>query len=127
MLIPMPIFFALWSMLQNVFELRNAPWIGWIHDLSKPEILFNIPFLNIPFGVIPILLGASMLGQSLLTPATGDPAQRKMMLVLMPVMMVWFFSSTPTGLSLFWLVFNVVGIFQTWWIVKNYKPQPVKA
>lgn len=117
MLIPMPIFFALWSMLQNVFELRHAPWLGWIKDLSSPD----------PFYVMPVLLGVSMFLQSWLTPATGDPAQRKIMLVLMPVMMVWFFSNTPTGLSMFWLVFNVVGIFQTWWLVKHYTPMPVKA
>jgi len=125
MLLQMPIFFALWSSLSAVFELRHAPFIFWIKDLSQPEILFRLPLLNLPIGVLPILLGASMIAQQALTPATGDPAQRKMMMFMMPAMMVFFFSSTPAGLCLYYLMFNLIGMAQAWWIKRNYVPQPV--
>jgi len=115
MLLQMPVFFALWSMLGAVFELRQAPWILWIHDLAGKD----------PFYVLPILLGVSMIAQQAMTPATGDPAQRKMMMFLMPAMMTFFFAGTPAGLCLYYLIFNLIGMAQTWWVIRNYKPQPV--
>jgi YidC/Oxa1 family membrane protein insertase len=66
-----------------------------------------------------------MIAQQAMTPATGDPAQRKMMMFLMPVMMIFFFSSTPAGLCLYYLIFNLIGMIQAWWIKRSYKPQPV--
>jgi len=60
-----------------------------------------------------------------MAPAVGDQAQRKMMMVLMPVMMTVFFAQSAAGLCLYYLVFNLVGMIQTWWVMKNYKPQPV--
>ncbi len=115
MLLQMPVFFALWSMLGAVFELRMAPWVLWIHNLAGPD----------KFYVLPILLGVSMIAQQAMTPATGDPAQRKMMMFLMPAMMTFFFSTTPAGLCLYYLIFNLIGMGQTWWVMRNYKPQPV--
>jgi len=115
MLLQMPVFFALWSMLSAVFELRQAHWIFWITDLSGPD----------KFYVLPILLGVSMIAQQMMTPATGDPAQRKMMMFLMPAMMVFFFANSPAGLCLYYLIFNLIGMAQTWWVMRNYKPQPV--
>jgi YidC/Oxa1 family membrane protein insertase len=115
MLLQMPVFFALWSMLSAVFELRHSPFLGWIHDLSAKD----------PLYILPVLMGASMVAQQAMTPATGDPAQRKMMMWMMPAMMVFFFSSTPSGLCLYYLIFNLIGMGQTWWIKRNYKPQPV--
>jgi YidC/Oxa1 family membrane protein insertase len=115
MLLQMPVFFALWSMLGAVFELRQAPWILWIHNLAGPD----------RFYVLPILLGVSMIAQQAMTPATGDPAQRKMMMFLMPAMMVFFFATTPAGLCLYYFIFNLIGMGQTWWVMRNYKPQPV--
>jgi len=115
MLLQMPVFFALWSMLGAVFELRQAPWILWIHNLAGPD----------KFYVLPVLLGVSMIAQQAMTPATGDPAQRKMMMFLMPAMMTFFFSGTPAGLCLYYLIFNLIGMGQTWWVMRNYKPQPV--
>ncbi|MBK8791687.1 MAG: YidC/Oxa1 family insertase periplasmic-domain containing protein [Holophaga sp.] len=115
MLLQMPVFFALWSMLSAVFELRHANWMLWVHDLSARD----------PFFVLPVLLGVSMIAQQMMTPATGDPAQRKMMMFLMPAMMTFFFSSTPAGLCLYYLIFNLIGMGQTWWVMRNYKPQPV--
>ncbi len=116
-LLQMPVFLALWSMLNNVFELRHAPWMFWIQDLSAKD----------PYFVLPLLLGGSMLAQQAATPAMGDPAQRKMMLVMMPAMMTFFFAQSPAGLALYYLIFNLVALFQTWWIKRSYVPQPVKV
>ncbi|OQA33929.1 MAG: Membrane protein insertase YidC [Acidobacteria bacterium ADurb.Bin340] len=115
MLLQMPVFFALWSALNAVFELRHAPFIFWIQDLSARD----------PFFVLPVLLGASMVAQSAMTPAAGDPMQRKMMMWLMPAMMVFFFAQTPAGLCVYYLTFSLVHMAQTWWIMRTYKSQPV--
>jgi YidC/Oxa1 family membrane protein insertase len=115
MLLQMPIFLALWSMLNNVYELRHAPFFGWITDLSAPD----------PFYIFPVLMGASMLAQQAMTPAVGDPAQRKIMLVMMPVMMTFVFSSSPAGVAIYYFIFNMIGLAQTWWIMKSYVPQPI--
>jgi YidC/Oxa1 family membrane protein insertase len=115
MLLQMPVFFALWSMLNAVFELRHSPFFGWIHDLSAKD----------PYFIFPVLMGLSMIAQQAMTPATGDPAQRKMMMFMMPAMMVFFFSSTPSGLCLYYLIFNLIGMGQAWWLKTNYKSQPV--
>ncbi|WP_243322348.1 YidC/Oxa1 family insertase periplasmic-domain containing protein [Geothrix sp. SG200] len=117
MLLQMPIFLALWSMLNAVFELRHAPFFGWIVDLSAKD----------PYFIYPVLMGASMFAQQYMTPAVGDPAQRKMMLVLMPAMMTFFFAQSPAGLVIYYFVFNLIGIAQTWWIMKSYQPQPIKV
>ncbi len=116
MLVQMPVFMALWSMIQNVYELRGAPWMWWIKDLSATDKFF----------VLPILLGVSMFVQSKMTPtAGGDPMQKKMMLYMMPAMMVFFFGSSPSGLCLYYLVYNLVHLFHTWLLLRSYKPQPV--
>lgn len=115
MVLQMPVFLALWSMLNAVFELRHAPFTLWITDLSAKD----------PFYILPILMGITMVAQQLMTPATGDAMQRKMMMFGMPIMMVFFFSTTPAGLCLYYFIFNLVGMGQTWWLIKTYKPQPV--
>jgi len=116
MLLQLPIFFALWSMLNAVYDLRHAPWIFWITDLSTYD----------HFYVLPVLLGISMLVQQIATPAMGDPTQRKMMMYLMPAMMTFMFWTFPAGLNLYYLVFNLVGLLQTWWVKRTYTPQPVQ-
>ena len=115
MLLQMPVFFALWSMLNAVFELRHAPFMGWLVDLSAQD----------PHYILPVVMGATMIAQQAMTPAVGDPSQRKMMMVMMPVMMTFFFASTPSGLVLYYLMFNLIGILQTWIVMRNYKPQPI--
>lgn len=115
MLLQMPVFMALWSMFGAVFELRQAPWMFWLTDLSSPD----------KFYILPILLGGSMVAQQAITPAMGDPAQRKMMMVVMPLVMVFMFSNLASGLNLYYLFFNLVGLGQAWWVTKNYKSQPV--
>jgi YidC/Oxa1 family membrane protein insertase len=115
MLLQMPVFFALWSMLNAVFELRHAHFLGWLHDLSASD----------PFYILPILMGLSMIAQQAMTPAVGDPAQRKMMMIAMPVMFSFFFAKTPSGLCLYYLMFNIIGIIQTWVVMRTYKSQPI--
>jgi YidC/Oxa1 family membrane protein insertase len=115
MLLQMPIFLALWSMLNNVYELRHAPFFGWITDLSAKD----------PYFIFPVLMGASMFVQQAITPAMGDPAQRKMMLVMMPAMMTFMFAQSPAGVAIYYFVFNMIGLAQTWWIMRTYQPQPI--
>ncbi len=117
MLLQMPIFLALWGMLNNVFELRHAPFFGWIMDLSAKD----------PYAIYPVLMGLSMFAQQYMTPAVGDPAQRKMMLVLMPAMMTFFFYQSPAGLTIYYFMFNLVGLAQTWWVMRTYNPEPITA
>jgi YidC/Oxa1 family membrane protein insertase len=115
MLLQMPIFLALWSMLNNVFELRHAPFFGWIVDLSIRD----------PYFIYPALMGITMFIQQYMTPAVGDPAQRKMMLVMMPAMMTFFFAQSSAGLVIYYFMFNLIGIVQTWWVMRSYQPQPI--
>lgn len=119
MLVQMPVLFALWSMLLNVYDIHKAPWhLTWIHDLSAKD----------PFYIIPVLMGASMIVQQMLTPTTGvDPTQRKMMMFFMPVFMVFIFAQTPAGLTLYYLIYNLMGLIQTWAVMRSYEPQPIKV
>lgn len=117
MLLQMPIFLALWSMLNNVFELRHAAFFGWIVDLSAKD----------PYAIYPVLMGLAMFAQQYMTPSVGDPAQRKLMLVLMPAMMTFFFYQSPAGLTIYYFVFNLIGLAQTWWVMRTYNPEPITA
>lgn len=105
MLIQIPFFIALYYVLVGAVELRHAPFIFWIRDLSAAD----------PFYVLPILMGASMVLQQRLTPSSADPAQAKMMM-FMPVVFTVFFLNFPSGLVLYWLVNNLLSILQQWHI-----------
>ncbi|MFA4946900.1 MAG: membrane protein insertase YidC [Candidatus Krumholzibacteriia bacterium] len=123
----MPVFFALYSVLSNTIELRNAPFVGWINDLSMPDTLFrwtlSIPIIGSEFHLLPILMGGAMLYQSKMGGSpTGDAvpaAQTKMMTYLMPVIMTVFFYTMPSGLVLYWLVNNVATIVQQYFVQKE--------
>jgi YidC/Oxa1 family membrane protein insertase len=113
LLLQMPLFFGFYSALAYSIELRRAPWILWIKDLSQYD----------PYYVIPILMAVAMIVQQKLTPtANVDPAQAKMML-LMPVMMIFLFLSYSSGLSLYWFTGSVVGIARQVAINKYWSPQ----
>lgn len=108
MLVQMPVFIALYWVLMESVELRQAPFILWIKDLSAMD----------PYFVLPLLMGASMFAQSLLSPAPADPMQAKIMR-FMPVVMTVFFLWFPAGLVLYWLANSVLGILQQWYITRK--------
>ena len=117
LLIQLPVFFALFRVLGSCIELRHAPFMLWITDLSAPDRLFNfpfkIPFMHAPYGipVLTLLMGASMFIQQKMTPTVGDPAQAKMMMFL-PVIFLFMFINFPSGLVLYWFVSNLLTIAQ---------------
>jgi YidC/Oxa1 family membrane protein insertase len=84
----------------------------WITDLSAPEALFTIPGLELPVRLLPLLMGGSMVLQQKMTPTSMDPAQARMMLTVMPIMFTLLFYQFASGLVLYWLVSNVLGILQ---------------
>ncbi|QNP47397.1 membrane protein insertase YidC [Diaphorobacter aerolatus] len=102
-LIQMPVFMALYWVLQSSVEIRNAPWIGWIHDLSVPD----------PYFILPLLMTLSSLLQTALNPAPPDPMQAKLMWI-MPLMFSVMFFFFPAGLVLYWLTNNILSIAQQW-------------
>jgi YidC/Oxa1 family membrane protein insertase len=108
MLVQIPFFIALYYVLIGAVELRHAPFMFWIHDLSARD----------PFYVLPILMGLSMFIQQRLNPSSADPAQAKMMM-FMPIIFTVFFLNFPAGLVLYWLVSNVLSILQQWYINKK--------
>jgi len=101
MLLTMPVLFAFYAMLSVAIELRGAPFIGWIKDLSTYDPLF----------ITPILMGATQFVQTKMAPATGDPTQQKMML-FMPLIFMTMFIWAPSGLVLYWTVSNLWAIGQ---------------
>jgi YidC/Oxa1 family membrane protein insertase len=125
MLVQIPVFFALYRMLDQAIELRHAPFIWWINDLSAPDRLFHfdfsIPFMEPPYGipVLTLVMGATMFWQQKMTPPAGDPTQAKMML-LMPVVFTFIFINFSAGLVLYWLVNNVLSIGQQYYTQKKF-------
>ena len=104
-MIQIPVFIALYWVLLSSVEMRNAPWIGWIHDLSTPD----------PFFILPLLMTLSSLLQTALNPAPPDPMQAKMMWIMPLIFSVMFFFF-PAGLVLYWLTNNILSIAQQWLI-----------
>jgi YidC/Oxa1 family membrane protein insertase len=114
MALQLPVFFGLYSALQNAIELRHAPFIGWIHDLSAPDRLGSIqlPFVDHPgIPVLTITMGLSMFVQQWMTPSAADPSQQRVMMI-MPLMFTFMFINFPAGLSLYWLANNILTIAQ---------------
>ena len=102
MLLTLPVLLAFYSLLSTAIELRGAPFIGWIHDLSRYD----------PYYVTPVLMGITQVWQQRITPQTGvDPAQQKMMM-FMPVMFMAFFLWAPAGVAIYWFISNLWGIGQ---------------
>ncbi len=106
MLMQIPIFFALYRVLQNSAELQSAPWILWIHDLSTKD----------PYFILPILMGITMFWQQHISPnSIQDPTQAKIMKYL-PVIFTFFFMTFPAGLTLYWFVNNLFSIVQQYYV-----------
>ena len=102
MLLQIPIFFAIYRVLLNAIELKGAPWILWITDLSQKD----------PYFVLPILMGITMFIHQKITPTTiTDPMQKKIFTYL-PIVFTFFFLTFPAGLTLYWFVNNILSIIQ---------------
>ena len=107
-LVQIPVFIALYWVLLESVELRQAPFMLWLQDLSSPD----------PYYVLPLLMGATMLIQQKLNPAPLDPIQAKVMMVL-PIVFTVFFAFFPSGLVLYWVVNNTLSIAQQWVITRR--------
>ncbi len=101
MLLQMPVFFAFFKLLSTAVELRNAPWIGWIGDLSIPD----------PYYVLPILMGVTSVAMQRMMPAAPDPMQRRMMQML-PLVFMFVAFAFPSGLVLYWVTNNLLSMVQ---------------
>jgi YidC/Oxa1 family membrane protein insertase len=108
MLVQLPFFIAFYRALYGTIELRHAPFMFWIQDLSAPD----------PYYVTPIVMGITMVASQKMTPTTADPMQAKMML-MMPVVFTFFFLNLPSGLVLYWLVSNVLTIGQQYYLRRS--------
>jgi YidC/Oxa1 family membrane protein insertase len=115
MLIQFPIFVGFYNLLSHAIELRGAPYILWIHDLSGKD----------PTYVLPILMTVAMFVQQIITPTTADPAQRRMFLI-MPIVFGWIFKEFPSGLVLYWLVQNILTIVQQMIMNRYWKDHPAE-
>ncbi len=115
-LVQIPVFIALYYVLLESVELRQAPWIFWFQDLSIKD----------PYFVLPVLMGASMLFQQKLNPPPPDPMQAKMMMML-PFVFTVLFLFFPSGLVLYWVVNNVLSIAQQWYITRIVMDEGKKA
>jgi YidC/Oxa1 family membrane protein insertase len=101
LLLQMPFFMAVFAILTVSIEVRNAPFFGWLTDLSSPD----------PYWILPIIMCVTMITQQALTPTTADPVQKKVGYI-MPLIFTWFLKSAPAGLVLYWMVTNLVGVAQ---------------
>ncbi len=121
LLLQMPVFFALYTVLRFSLDMRQAPFFGWIRDLSEPD----------PYYILPILMGVFMIVQSLMMSPKKQQLQQmdekqqamqssqKMMTWIMPVVLFFVFRSMPAGLVLYWTVFNILSIIQQYYLQKH--------
>lgn len=121
LLLQMPIFIALWGLFQSVIELRQQSFIWWITDLSRPDVIFDLGFKMPIFGIsqisgLALLMGITTFVQQKMT--VKDP-QQKMLVYIMPVMLTILFMSFPSGLNLYYFLFNLFSIAQQYYI-NNY-------
>lgn len=128
MLLQMPFLFAMYQLLDRMFELKGASFL-WIKDLAMPDALitfsFTIPLLNInSLNILPILMVISQIFQSLMTPGMESNPQAKMMIWLMPLMFFFFFYNVSSGLVLYWTVMNLLGIIQQLIMNKTLVAEP---
>jgi len=115
-LVQIPVFISLYWVLLESVEIRQAPFMLWITDLSAKD----------PYYVLPLLMGISMFVQQKLNPPPMDPMQQKIMQFL-PVIFTAFFAFFPAGLVLYWVVNNILSITQQWYITRKIEAQAAKA
>jgi YidC/Oxa1 family membrane protein insertase len=128
LLLQMPIFIALWGLFQVAIDLRQAEFLFWIKDLSRPDIIANLPF-SIPFfnishlSGLALLMGLTTFIQQKMT--IKDPKQQ-MLVYVMPVMLTVMFMSFPSGLNLYYFMFNLFTIIQQYWINHSHSDMELK-
>ncbi len=115
LLMQMPIFLALYWVLMESVELRHAPWLGWIQDLSAMD----------PWFILPLIMGVTMYVQQMLNPQPADPMQAKVF-KLMPIVFTVFLLFFPAGLVLYWIVNNLLTITQQWFIKQSVEKERLK-
>ena len=121
MLIQMPILVSVFSIFRSKIEFRGAPFFGWISDLSVPDTLFEVA--GFPINVLPVLMGSTMFVQQKMMAAPNADANQKTMMYVMNVFFLFLFYSFPSGLNLYYFVFNLLSIIQQ----KYLMPKPVVA
>jgi len=110
--IQIPVFIALYWVLLSTVEMRNAPWVMWVHDLAAPDTSLGVWF-GVPVGILPIVMTLTTVLQTALNPAPPDPMQAKLMWIMPLAFSVMFFFF-PSGLVLYWITNNVLSIAQQW-------------
>jgi YidC/Oxa1 family membrane protein insertase len=124
MLLQMPVFIALFQVLRNTIELRQAPFVGWITDLSQQDVLFTLP-VTLPvignaFSLLPLLMGASMVAQTKiggsLTGSPGTQTTPKGFNTMLPILFTFLFYRMPSGLVVYWIVNTVLSVAQQYYI-----------
>ncbi len=122
MLIQIPIFVALYQALLNSIDLRHAPFVLWIKDLSSPETLFTLKVGGwvFEFHLLPVLMGATFLVQQLISPQTTDDLAFKLSFnYIMPIMFVFILWGAPAGLHLYWITMNILSILHQFIFIKK--------
>jgi YidC/Oxa1 family membrane protein insertase len=124
LLLQMPVFIALFNVLRYTIELRQAPFFGWINDLSQQDVLFTLP-MSLPlignaFSLLPILMGASMFVQTKIGGSlTGTPQAQttpKGFNTMLPIVFTFLFYKMPSGLVIYWIVNTVLSVGQQYYI-----------
>jgi YidC/Oxa1 family membrane protein insertase len=114
--VQIPVFIALYWALLNSVEMRQAPFMLWVNDLSAPD----------PYYILPIVMGITMIIQTKLNPTPPDPIQAKVMMI-MPIAFSVFFFFFPAGLVLYWVVNNVLSIAQQWYVTHGVEQEKATA
>ncbi len=121
LIIQLPVFIALYRALLNAIELRHAPFVLWIKDLSSPDLLFtlNLHVFVLPVRLLPILMGVTMYAQQRLTPTGGqDPLQSRIMNYMSLIFTVLFWNF-PSGLMIYWVLQNVLSLLQQLYVMRS--------
>ncbi|MBU0528483.1 membrane protein insertase YidC [bacterium] len=126
MLIQMPLLFALFQVFRSTIQLRGEPFMLWITDLSAPDTLFHL--YGFPVNILPLLMAVSMFVQQKITPTAAGAGQQKSMMYFMNIFFVFIFYRFPSGLNLYYTLFNVLTILQQKFLTPHVQPatQPAK-
>jgi YidC/Oxa1 family membrane protein insertase len=124
MLLQMPVFIALFQVLRNTIELRQAPFVGWINDLAQQDVLFTLPatlpLIGNAFSLLPLLMGASMFIQTKiggsLTGTPGAQTTPKGFNTMLPIVFTFLFYKMPSGLVIYWIINTVLSVAQQYYI-----------